>query len=94
MLPLRHVSAPRVSLVKRAKNPPKRFRAGSATLRAEIQDQRKAAEQHNTYFLRTIAELRWAIHDLFAYFENHRGGYSHAEAARIEEIRKMSPPTL
>ena len=41
--------------------------------------------------LRTIAELRWAIHDLFAYFENHRGGYSHAESARIEEIRRMIP---
>ena len=41
--------------------------------------------------LRPIAELRWAIHDLFAYFENHRGGYSHAESARIEEIRRMIP---
>jgi len=47
-----------------------------------------------THYLRTISELRWAIHDLFAHFEQHRGGYTHAELARVEEIRTMGPPFM
>jgi hypothetical protein len=46
--------------------------------------------------LRTMSELRWAIHDLFVYFETPRsgGGYTHAEAARLEEIRRMAPKPI
>jgi hypothetical protein len=63
-----------------------------AVLTSELGKAAVRAVREKTYTLRTIADLRWAIHDLFVYFENHKDGYTHAEAARIEEIRKMAPP--
>jgi len=59
-----------------------------------LASQLKEERDSRTHFLRTIIELRWAIHDLFAHFEQHRGGYTHAELARVEEIRTMGPPFM
>jgi len=62
----------------------KEERRARATLVARERDDR-------THFLRTITELRWAIHDLLVHFEQHKGGYTHAELSRVDEIRKMQP---
>jgi hypothetical protein len=72
---------------KRAKRRPHPELPRVASLALQLKEER----DERTHFLRTIAELRWAIHDLFAHFEQHTGGYSHAEMARVEEIREMAP---